>query len=217
MESRPGLSVPIPAVSALVPEHIWAGARRESLLETLNAELSYPRLGISAITVRLLEVFIIQGLRSELRVGFWRAPGWLGALTDPVVRTSLIDAATESALASVEALSAEVHRSPARIRARVRAFSGAPPGRLLRQLCMERAVRRLEQDEPRSRTSPASSDYASVSTFCRAFRRAMGCTPADYWRDTRGRPFPRRPRHRSIRGASDDEGPAPLDSTPPGE
>ena len=217
MHPRPGRSIPLPAVWALDPERIWSNGRRESVLGSLNAELSYPRLGISAITVRLIETFLIQGLRSDLRIGFWRAPGWLGALTDPVLRTGLIDAETESALASVRALSADVHRSPSRIRARVRAFSGAPPGRLLRQLRMERALRRLEQDELTLENLAHELGYSGVSTFCRAFRREMGCTPAEYWRRSRGRPFPRRPRHPSIRGASDDAEPTPLDSAPTGE
>ena len=126
LRGRAGLPIPLPAVATLDPERVWSSGWRETLLETLNAELLYPRLGVSAIVVHLLEVFLIQGLRSELRAGTWKAPGWLGALTDPVLRTGLIDAGNESALASVGALSAEVHRSPRTIRARIRGFSGAP-------------------------------------------------------------------------------------------
>jgi AraC-like DNA-binding protein len=208
---RAGDRVPLPAVSVLDPDQVWTREWREPLLDALNTELSHPRLGVSAIVTRLLEVLVIRGLRTELRAGAWKASGWLGALTDPVLRTGLIDAETESALASVRALAAEVHRSPARIRARVSAFSGAPPGRLLRQLRMDRAMRRLEESEPTLEDLASESRYATVSTFCRAFRREVGCTPAAYWRRTRNRPFPRRPRHPPPRSAS-DENPAALDS-----
>jgi AraC-like DNA-binding protein len=215
LRGGPGTPVPLPAVSRLDPERVWTREWREPVLDTLNGELSHPRLGVSAIVVRLLEVLVIQGLRGELRAGDWKAPGWLGALTDPVLRTGLIDAGSESALASVSALSAEVHRSPARVRARVSGFSGTPPGRLLRQLRMERAMRRLEKGEPTLDVLARDLGYASLSTFCRAFRREVGCTPAEYWRRTRNRPFPRRRRHPGPDQASEQrESGSPLDCSP---
>jgi AraC-like DNA-binding protein len=82
---------------------------------------------------------------------------------------------------------------------------------------MERALRRLEQEEITLENLARELGYASVSTFCRAFRREMGCTPAEYWRRTRGRAFPRRTRHQALLGASEDEEPAALDSTRAGE
>jgi len=212
LRGRTGVPVPLPAVCTLRPEQVWSGAWRESLLESLNAELIHPRLGVSAIVVHLLEVFLIQGLRSELRTGVWRPPGWLGALTDPVLRTGLMDSEDGSALASVGALSAEVHRSTRTVSERVRGFSGSPPGRLLRQLRMERALRQLEQGEPTLEGLAREVGYATASTFCRAFRREVGCTPAEYWRRARNRPFPRRARHQPPRAASDGNAPA-LDSS----
>jgi AraC-like DNA-binding protein len=193
VRSRPGIPPEFPGIATLDPERVWSGRWGEPVVETLNAELSNPRLGVSAIVARLLEVVLIQGLRTELRDGTWRAPGWLGALTDPVLRTGLIDAGNDSALASVAALSTEVHRSPRRVRARVRGFSGAPPGHLLRLLRLERAMRRLEEEQPTLGDLARELGYASVSTFCRAFRREVGCTPTDFWRRSRNRPFPRRP------------------------
>jgi len=203
LRNRSGLPVQLPIIAALDPERVWSDGWREPVSETVNAELSNPRLGVSTIVVRLLEVLLIQGLRNALRAGAWKAPGWLGALTDPVLRTGLIDAGGDSALRSVGALSAEVCRSPRRVRGRVRSFSGAPPGHLLRELRMERAMRRLEEDYPTLGDIARELGYASVSTFCRAFRREVGCTPADYSRRARSRPFPRRARHPPPRVASD--------------
>jgi AraC-like DNA-binding protein len=214
LRCRPGIPAEFPGVARLDPERVWSGRWGEPVVEALNAELSHPRLGVSAIVARLLEVVLLQGLRTELRGGTWKAPGWLGALTDPVLRTGLIDAGTGSALTSVGALSAEVHRSPRRVRARVRGFSGAPPGYLLRQLRMERAIRRLEEEQPTLGDLARELGYASVSTFCRAFHREVGCTPADYWRRARKRPFPRPARHPPGRLTSSGERPAPLDSPP---
>jgi len=77
---------------------------------------------------------------------------------------------------------------------------------------MDRARLRLEQDAPTLKSLAPDVGYASVSTFCQASRRELGCTPAEYWRRVRGHSFPRRARHPASRGASDDEEPAPLDS-----
>jgi AraC-like DNA-binding protein len=122
-----------------------------------------------------------------------------------------MDAKAGSALASVGELSAEAHRSVRTVSERVRSFSGAPPGRLLRQLRMERALRQLEEAEPTLEGLARELGYASASTFCRAFRREVGCTPAEYWRRTRNRPFSRRSRHPASLPASDHCLPA-LDS-----
>jgi len=77
---------------------------------------------------------------------------------------------------------------------------------------MDRALRQLDEAEPTLETLARELGYANVSTFCRAFRREVGCTPAAYWRRSRKRPFPRKARHRAILEASDDEEPVP--STP---
>ncbi|HSP19615.1 MAG TPA: AraC family transcriptional regulator, partial [Myxococcaceae bacterium] len=163
----------------------------DPLVETLIAESFHPRPGVTAIVQRLLEVFIIQGLRAHLMNGFWTAPGHLGVLSDPVLRTGLHDSGGASLPLSVQALASEVHRSARRVRSRVRATSGESPGRLLRQSRMQSALRHLDHGEPRLAVIARELGYADVSCFCRAFRRELGCTPAEYWRRMTGRPFPR--------------------------
>ncbi len=198
------------------------------MVESLLDELSHPRQGVTAIVQRLMELFVIQGLRAELTDGFWSAPGWLGMLTDPVLRTGLGDAECISAPRSVEMLASVVHRSPRRIWAHATAFAGETPGRLLRQLRIQRAFPMLEGESPKLADIARDLGYANVSAFCRAFRREVGCTPAEYHRRVTGRPFPRAIRcgapdgpAMSVDGESDGAslargvaGPAPRSSSP---
>jgi len=60
----------------------------------------------------------------------------------------------------------------------------------------------LEGESPRLADIARDLGHANVSAFCRAFRREVGCTPAEYRRRVTGRPFPRA----SLCGAPD--GPA---------
>lgn len=184
LAARPGrLAHRLPPVVLIRP--------RQPVVEALIAETSHPRPGATAIVQRLLEVFIIQGLRAELTDAFWSAPGYLGVLSDPVLRTGLDETDAPSLPLSLETLAAQVHRSARRVRSRVKAISGESPGRLLRQSRLQRAVRRLEQEAPRLTDIARELGYSNVSSFCRAFQREVGCTPAEYWRRVTGRPFPR--------------------------
>lgn len=187
LATRPGrLAHRLPPAVVIRPHQL-----RAAVVETLIAETSHPRPGATAIVQRLLEILIIQGLRAELIDAFWSAPGQLGVLSDPVLRTGLNETEATSLPLSLEALAAQVHRSARRVRSRVKAISGVSPGRLLRQSRMQRAIRRLEHEGPRLTEIARDLGYASVSSFCRAFQREVGFTPAAYWRSATGRPFPR--------------------------
>ena len=192
LAARPGrLAHRLPPVVVIRPHQLPLAGLRDPVVETLIAETSHPRPGATAIVQRLLEVFIIQGLRAELTDAFWSAPGCLGVLSDPVLRTGLNETEAPSLPLSLETLAAQVHRSARRVRSRVKAISGDSPGRLLRQRRMQRAIRRLEHEVPRLTDIARELGYANVSSFCRAFQREVGCTPAEYWRSVPGRPFPR--------------------------
>lgn len=190
LAARAGLLHRLPPVVVIAPQQRLPDFR-DSVAESLIAETSHPRPGATAIVQRLLEAFIIRGLRAELREGRWSAPGPLGLLGDPVLRTGLEDARAASLPRSVETLASEVHRSARRVRARVRAISGESPGRLLRKNRMQRALQRLERAVPRLDDIARELGYATVSSFCRAFRREVGCTPGEYWRRVTGHPLPR--------------------------
>jgi hypothetical protein len=115
-------------------------------------------MGVSGIVVRLLEVFLVQGLRTEALTGFWEPSGWLGALTDPVLRTGLMDTETTAALGSVDALSAEVHRSTRTVRQGSEDSRGHHRGAFFASCASNARSGSSSGESRRSRVSPASSD-----------------------------------------------------------
>jgi AraC-like DNA-binding protein len=164
---------------------------RQPLREALGEELLIPRLGRTAAIQRLLEVLLIRALRAELVSGFWSVSGWLGALTDPVLRTALGDAPDLGSVDSVRALAVHSHRSIRRLSARVKSISGLRPRKLLSRLRIADALEALDQPAPGMRAIAHAAGFATVSSFCRAFRREVGCSPTEYWRRRHRRPFPR--------------------------
>jgi len=164
---------------------------RQTLHEALAEEILAVRLGRTAAIQRLLEAMVIRALRIELVTGFWRVSGWLGALTDPVLRTGLGDALDLASVRSVRALAEHAHRSVRRLSVRVKCISGVRPRKLLSRLRMADALEALEQPAPALRAIARAGGFANVSSFCRAFRREIGCSPAEYWRRRHQRAFPR--------------------------
>jgi len=181
----------LPRWLAIGPRSLSLSHDRLPLNDALAEELMVPRPGVEAVVERLLEAMLIRALRVELVTGFWSVPGWLGALTDPVMRGALGEAPDLSSLRSVRALAERAERSVRRLSARVKRTSGARPGKLLRQLRLAEVMQRLEGPAPRLLEVAHAAGYADVSTFCRAFRREVGCSPADYWRRRHRRSFPR--------------------------
>jgi len=164
---------------------------RATLHEALAEELHTPRLGRTAAVQRLLEAMVIRALGVELVTGFWSVSGWLGALTDPVLRTGLGDARDLASVSTVRALAEHSHRSVRRLSARVKCISGVRPRKLLSRLRMADALEALEQPVLALHAIARAAGFATVSSFCRAFRREIGCSPAEYWRLRHRRAFPR--------------------------
>ena len=173
------------------PSPLSSSHERATLHAALAEELLIPRLGRTAAIQRLLEAMVIRALRVELTSGFWRVSGWLGALTDPVVRTGLGDSPDLASVSSVRGLAAHSNRSVRRLSARVQRISGVRPRTLLSRLRISGALDGLERSAPDLGEIARVVGFASVSSFCRAFRREIGCSPAEYWRRRHRRPLPR--------------------------
>lgn len=186
-----GEQLALPRWLVIGPRALSLSHERLPLHDALAEELMTPRVGTEAAVERLLEAMLIRALRAELVTGFWSVQGWLGALTDPVMRGALGDAADHSSIRSVRALAARSERSVRRLSARVKSISGTLPAKLLRQLRFAKVIELLEGSAPRLPEIARAAGYADVSTFCRAFRREIGCSPAEYFRRRQHRAFPR--------------------------
>ena len=190
---RSPIPLSFPSLLCIGPGRVALTHGRSTLHQALVEELLAARQGTEVLVCRVLEAMVIRGLRSEISSGFWSVQGWLGALTDPVLRTGLAElrAAGTSSVPSVRRLADSSNRSVRRLSSRVKALSGTRPSKLLLQLRMQRVLRRLDQSTPDLHEVARECGYADVSSLCRAFRRAVGCSPAEYWRRRHGRPFPR--------------------------
>jgi AraC-like DNA-binding protein len=158
-------------------------------MDTVLEELSIPVVGRGAILRRLCEVLFIQALRMHLGDLSWNDRGWFRALADPVLREHMHLAADPSASGSV--LASAAHRSTRRIRSRFVQFSGSRPGVFVREARVWRAAALLRQGESDLEKIAALTGYGSRQALARAFRRRLGVSPTEYWRQVLSRPFPR--------------------------
>ena len=164
----------------------------DPLLEALLAEITRPRVGHGVLVLRLCEGLFIQALRSQLLDVNWNDRGWFRVVADPVLRTWPGPGATDTdAVQSVAELAASVNRSPRRSSARFRELAGFTPSAHLRHTRARRAARMLRDGETDLARIAHLTGYRSRPSFCRAFKRELGVSPAAYWRRVHGRRFPR--------------------------
>jgi AraC-like DNA-binding protein len=186
-----------------LPDLIQAGpgggivpASFEPLLEAFLTEMERPRRASKTIITLLLEALFIQGLRCHLVDLRWNDRGWFRVVGDPVLRSwpgPEASGGSGGGVRTVVELAASVNRSPHRASARFRELAGVTHSRLVRRTCARRAAWLLRQGETDLTRVAHLMGYRSRSSFCRAFRRELGVSPAAYWRSVHRRPFPRRP------------------------
>ena len=187
-----------PAVSLqvleLLPElvHIRAahgGDPLEDTVRLLGRELAHPQMASAVILDSLVDVLLVQLLRSWVASRPERTgPCWLDVLGDPIVGAAVgklhEDPAREWTTA---ALAQEVSVSRATLARRFPAVVGTTPGAYLTRWRMDLAARRLRDTDDPLDSIAASVGYSSVYAFNRAFRRATSEPPGRYRASSRGR------------------------------
>jgi AraC-like DNA-binding protein len=73
----------------------------------------------------------------------------------------------------------------------VKSVSGLRPRKLLSRLRLADALEALERPAPDLLAIARAAGFGTISSFCRAFSREIGCSPATYWRRRHRRRFPR--------------------------
>lgn len=158
-------------------------------IDALLEELAIPMLGRRAIVQRVCEVLVVQALRMHLGDLSWDDRGWFRALADPVLRQHL--AWTVDAAGRVGGLARSAGRSPRRLGARFLKFAGTRPSQFLRTARARRAALLLRDGETDLERVAALTGFGSRQALARAFRRELGISPTEYWRNVHRRPFPR--------------------------
>jgi AraC-like DNA-binding protein len=172
---------------------IGKGARSFGfLLDAVLAEFAHPVIGREVVVARLCEALFVEVLRHHLIDVNWNDTGWLRALADPVVRSGLDAGRDEQGnVIALPDLATASGRSRRRFGARFRQFAGFTPSDYLLGTRARRAARLLRDGETDLSRIAHVTGYRSRPSFCRAFKRELGVSPADYWRSVHHRRFPR--------------------------
>ena len=182
---------------SLLPDlvHIRAADQAGSLEATvrlLAGELSQQRPATDVVLNRLVDVLLIQVLRTWLESQPEHRGSWLGALTDPTLSAALTALHQQPAHPwTVDTLADHVGVSRATLGRRFTDHIGESPQRLPDPVA-DGPGRESGSATPTIPciASPSPSAYTSEHAFSRAFSRDRGQPPGRYRRETRRSPAP---------------------------
>src|SRR5215467_7016456 len=181
----PAITVPLLTV---LPEVLHIPSRRASTgLDTtvrlLAHEISQPRPGAAAVLNRIVDILLVQLLRTWLDTGpaHDRAASWLSALTDPVAGPALTVLHTQPGRDwTVSSLAAAIGVSRATLTRRFPAEVGCAPAAYLTRWRMDLAAVRLRDTDDTVGAVARSLGYTSEYAFSRAFTRDRRIPPGRY-------------------------------------
>ena len=158
--------------------HVRSDARLTSLVQLIGDETVACRPGREAILARLLEVTLIEALRTTPDTT--PPPGLLRGLRDVRISVAIHRMHADPARPwTVHDLAREAGLSRTVFFERFRSLVGRSPMEHLTLWRMALAKRRLLSRQPLDEVA-ASVGYGSASAFATAFRRAVGLTPGRF-------------------------------------
>lgn len=172
-----------PVLLALLPQwvHVRANRRLALLVELVGDEARARRPARDVVTARLLEVLLIEALRSTDSDD--RVPGLAGGLADPQLARSLRDMHERPAEPwTMATLAASAALSRSAFFERFRRVVGMPPMQYLMSWRMALAEQLLRETRLPIADIAQRVGYSSVGTFGLAFKRHAGTPPGSYAR-----------------------------------
>lgn len=173
-------------VFALLPPVIHLRAQKldanlTDIVRLLGRELARPGLATHLVLDRLVDVLLVEILRTWLAATPQSDVSWWGVLRDPL----LLQAVTRIHEApgrrwTTETLAREVSTSKQTLIRRFSSFAGTTPGEYLTRWRMSLAAHRLRDTDDALETIAADVGYTSVYAFSRAFRRERSLPPGRY-------------------------------------
>jgi AraC-like DNA-binding protein len=156
-----------------------------SLLQAGARETAAPRPGGETVLAKLSELLFVEALRRYIELLPEQQTGWLAGLRDRFVgrALALLHERPERDW-TVEELAAGVGLSRSSLAQRFTDFIGQPPMQYLTRWRLTIAAQRLRSENASLARIAADSGYDSEAAFNRAFKRALGTTPAA-WRRAR--------------------------------
>lgn len=179
----------LPALPRLLHVRRPAGASPDlldRLVDLAIAEARANRVGAASIRLGLSELMFVEVLRRHLAAASTDRPSWLTGLRDPVVARALARIhAAPGAYWSLEALAREAGVSRSVLSARFSASVGLSPMRYLAVWRLQLAARRLADGSEKIASIAEAVGFSSEAAFSRAFKKAMGRSPASWRGDDR--------------------------------
>jgi AraC-like DNA-binding protein len=162
------------------------GGRLTGVLAMIDAEASTARPGQEAVLSRLLEIVLIELLRTPETLSSQQR-GMLAGLTDPQIASALRAFHADIRRSwSVASLSAEARMSRSVFSQRFTSVIGQPPMTYALNWRMAVACDALRFSGRRLDEIAVATGYGSASAFSTAFTRTIGRSPARFARDSRG-------------------------------
>jgi len=174
-------------ITQLLPSFILIKAeqaRALALHDTLRAlasEMAEQVPGSEIVATRLAEVLFIQILRAHIASGPERNKGWLRAIFDPQIGTTL-SAIHDSVNTpwTVESLAEAAGMSRSAFAARFKELLGQTPLEYVTEWRMQKAMQLLQQRDKKLIEVARLVGYESDAAFSKAFKRVVGANPGEY-------------------------------------
>jgi AraC-like DNA-binding protein len=150
------------------------------------AESREPRAGSDALLARMSEMIFVDVVRTYVESLTESSEGWLAGLRDRFVGKALAMLHDEPARAwTIDELGKRVGLSRSALHERFVLMIGQPPMQYLTNWRMQLASNRLRSTAANVATIGTEVGYDSEAAFARAFKRAVGASPAA-WRRADG-------------------------------
>jgi AraC-like DNA-binding protein len=173
-------------VFALLPPMIHFRAQQldanlTDIVRLLGRELTRPGLATRLVLDRLVDVLLVEILRTWLAMAPQADASWWGVLRDPLLMRAVtrIHEAPHHPW-TTEALAREVATSKQTLVRRFSTFAGTTPGEYLTRWRMNLAAHRLRDTNDTLERIAADVGYTSAYAFSRAFRRERSMPPGRY-------------------------------------
>jgi AraC-like DNA-binding protein len=157
------------------------GGLLEDTVRLLGRELAEPRMATGVVLDRLVDILLVQVLRTWLAAGPVTRPSWLGALGDELAGAAAAMMHSDPARSwTTDTLARSAGVSRATLNRRFTAVTGESPGAYLTRWRMDLAARRLRDTDDSLEVVARSVGYTSVYAFNRAFSRLRSEPPGRY-------------------------------------
>jgi len=157
------------------------------LIDLTLAEARLPRAGGESIRLRLSELIFVEVVRQCLESLPAHETGWLSGLRDPSIGKALKTLHETPAYPwTLNELAQRTSMSRAALAARFTHLVGYPPMQYLTLWRMQIAARLLADGPMKVATVGREIGYASEAAFSRAFKKAVGVSPAAWRRNAAG-------------------------------